>query len=291
MDDALKAQLIDSVDDTYLCEVRNKYTGYLGINNRDLIDHLLDRYGKITPADIEACKFQMNEPIKSSQPIDLFFQRINDCVQYASDGQVAFTNGKILQTAYHAVSTSGHYTDACKDWPKRPLHDKIWALFKQFFADKYHDLKEQQRVNISGSNFHSDNAAVDIGKALNNLALAATADREIVVRLNNTNASLVETITSITEQLRLDQANNAALDNKFRQHKPLVPGASNPQKDSVFDWAAWEAILDPTGYCWSHGYRVQCGHSSVNFKGKLGGHRDDATRGNTMGVSAKGQDK
>ena len=27
MDDALKAQLIDSVDDTYLCELRNKYTG------------------------------------------------------------------------------------------------------------------------------------------------------------------------------------------------------------------------------------------------------------------------
>ena len=108
-------------------------------------------------------------------------------------------------------------------------------------------MKEQQRVNHSGSNFHSANAAVDIGQALDNLTLAATADRDIAVRLTNTNASLVETITSLTEQLHLSQANNAALDNKFRQHKPLVPGASNPQKDSVFDWAAWEASLDPTG--------------------------------------------
>ena len=149
MDDALKAQLIDSVDDTYLCEVRNKYTGYLGITNRNIIDHLLDRYRKITPANIEACKVRMNEPIDLSQPIDLFFQHINDCVQYASDGQAAFTNGKILQTAYHAVSTSGHYTDVCKDWRKRPLRDKTWALFKQLFAAEYNDLKEQQRVNHS----------------------------------------------------------------------------------------------------------------------------------------------
>ena len=121
MDDALIVQLIDSVDNNYFSEVRNKYTGYLGITTRDLIDHLLDRYDKITPADIEECKVRMNEPIDSSQPIDLFFQRINNCVQYASDGQVTFTNGQILQTAYHAVSTSGHYTDACKDWRKRPL--------------------------------------------------------------------------------------------------------------------------------------------------------------------------
>ena len=126
LDDALKAQLIDSVDNTYLCLVRNKYTSYLGITTRDLIEHLLDRYGKITPTNIEACEVWMNEPIDSSLPINLFFQRIEDCVQYASDGQVSFTNGKILQTAYHAVSTSGHYTDACRDWRKWPLRNKTW---------------------------------------------------------------------------------------------------------------------------------------------------------------------
>ena len=152
-------------------------------------------------------------------------------------------------------------------------------------------MKEQQRVNHSGSNFHSANAAVDIGQALDNLTLAATVDRDIVVRLTNTNASLVETITSLTKQLRLAQAKNSALDKKIRQHKPLVPGASNPPKDSIFDWAAWEASLDPTGYCWTHGYRVQRGHSSVNCKGKLGSQRDDVNRGNTMGGSIKGRDK
>ena len=49
MEDALKSLIINAVDDVYIGELRNTYTGYLGIPARDLLDHLLDRYGKITP--------------------------------------------------------------------------------------------------------------------------------------------------------------------------------------------------------------------------------------------------
>ncbi len=112
MDDALKAQVIDTIQDPYLSEMRNKYTGYLGVTTRDLLDHLLDRYGKITPVAIKDCKRRINEPIDSTQPINAFFQRVDECIQYAVDGRVAFLAEQILQTTYHAVSTSGYYTEA-----------------------------------------------------------------------------------------------------------------------------------------------------------------------------------
>jgi hypothetical protein len=91
----------------------------------------------------------MIQPIDSTQPINIFFQRIDDCVQYADDGQVAFTAKQILQMAYHAVSTSGYYNDACKEWRKKAAIDKTWITFKTFFAAEYHDLKEQNKVNTS----------------------------------------------------------------------------------------------------------------------------------------------
>ena len=56
MEDALKSIIIDAVDEVYIGELRNKYTGYLGITARDLLYHLIDRYGKITPADVKECK-------------------------------------------------------------------------------------------------------------------------------------------------------------------------------------------------------------------------------------------
>ena len=91
MEDALKSIIIDAVDKVYIGKLQNKCTGYLGITARDLLDHLLDCYGNITPADVEECKKQMNEPIDSTQPIDIYFKRIDDTVQYAANGNVVCT--------------------------------------------------------------------------------------------------------------------------------------------------------------------------------------------------------
>ena len=56
MENALKYLIIDSVDDVYISKLRNKYTGYLGITTYDLLDHLINQYRKITPADNQKCK-------------------------------------------------------------------------------------------------------------------------------------------------------------------------------------------------------------------------------------------
>ena len=68
MKDALKYIIIDAVNEVYIGKPRNKCTGYLGITARDLLDHLLDRYGKFTPTDVEECKKQMNNSIDATQP-------------------------------------------------------------------------------------------------------------------------------------------------------------------------------------------------------------------------------
>ena len=56
MEDALKYLIIELVDDVYIVELCKKYTGYLCITYRNLLDHLHNRHGKITPANVEECK-------------------------------------------------------------------------------------------------------------------------------------------------------------------------------------------------------------------------------------------
>ena len=150
------------MEDPYLCKMRKKYTRYLGISTRDLLNHLINQYGKITTADLEANKSRMNEPINITQTIDVFFKRIDDCTQYADDGEVHITPLQILQTAYHAVSTCGHYNNACKIWRKKPAAAKTWTLFRHYFAEEFHNLQEQQGVNTAQSNFHRANSVLDI---------------------------------------------------------------------------------------------------------------------------------
>jgi hypothetical protein len=164
---------------------------------------------------------------------------------------------------------------AQKATTKQNMHN-----FKRLFAAKYHDLKEQRKVNTSQSNFHDANAAVDILHALDNLALAATTDRDIVHQLTQSNQQLTTANKLLTEQLQQALNTNATLLKQLGTKTPAAnttPTNTHQGRQAPFNQAKWESKLDPTGYCWTHGYRVLHGHNSLSCKGKMGGHKDTAT--------------
>jgi hypothetical protein len=123
--------------------------------------------------------------------------------------------------------------------------------------------------------------------------MAATSDRDVMAQLTLTNNQLVQTNHHLTGELGKALAELAQhkkqQTTKPKPNAPTKPPPSNTGTRPPFDHAAWVISLDPTGYCWSHGYRVVCGHNSRECKGKLEGHQYDATRTNTMGGSDKGK--
>ena len=60
MDDALKTQLLDAVENPYVSKLRYGYTGYMGVTTRDLLDHLMYRYGNITAANLKTNEARIN---------------------------------------------------------------------------------------------------------------------------------------------------------------------------------------------------------------------------------------
>ena len=109
MDDALKTQLLYSVEDPYVSELRYLYVGYMGLTTRDLIDHLMDWYGSIIAAYLKANESRINKSFYRTRPIHVFFQRIDDDVQYADDRKNPFMEKQILQMAFHSVNATGMY--------------------------------------------------------------------------------------------------------------------------------------------------------------------------------------
>jgi hypothetical protein len=152
-------------------------------------------------------------------------------------------------------------------------------------------MKEQRKVNHSQNNLHGANAVTDSSTALDNLALAATTDRNIVSQLTESNKQLTKTNKLLIEQLRTSiEANNVLIKKMGSKKQSPAPAPATSGGRPPFDRQAWLASLDPNGYCWTHGYKVTIGHSSVNCKGKLGGHKDDATRNDNKGGSTKGKE-
>ena len=64
------------------------------------------------------------EPLVTSQPIDVFFDIIDDGVWYTSKLNTPFSPAQVLQMAYPVVSSSRIYTDDFKDWRRIQIAEK-----------------------------------------------------------------------------------------------------------------------------------------------------------------------
>ena len=282
VDHALKKQIIEAVDDIYLEEQRNRYTGYLAVTSKDLITHLLRRYGKISPGDLNRCNQRMTEPMDPSLPIDMFFKRIDGCIELAADAENPFSEKQILQAAFYAISSSGLYTEACKTWKKRGENTKTWKSFKVFFASEYHDLKEQNEFTATSAGFHSANAVypqethqATITDALDHLAMATSNDRTIIEALTASNAKL----TATNEKLAAD------LQQAITLLQQLVTSDEQREQLRCQKVSEYNMKFAVDGYCWSHGYKVTPNHTSKTCSARKPGHKEAATRANTMGGS------
>ena len=65
--------------------------GFHGVSANNLVDHLMERYGKIWASDLKACIKALEEPIEVEPPIDVYHQQVEDAVQFAHHGKTAFT--------------------------------------------------------------------------------------------------------------------------------------------------------------------------------------------------------
>ena len=104
------------------------------------MDHLMERYRRIRALYLEACRQDLAEPIELDLPIDVYLQQVKYAIKFAQDGKTPFNQSQMVQTAYHAVNKTGIYSQAFKEWRKKVAADQTWKIFKQVFAEEYHDL-------------------------------------------------------------------------------------------------------------------------------------------------------
>ena len=91
--------------------------------------------------------------------IDVLFKVINDRVQCASELNTLLSPAQVLQMAYHTVSSSGIYIDACKYWCRNTIAENTWDNFKIFIWLEYNELREEQCLNETQAGFQHSNHA------------------------------------------------------------------------------------------------------------------------------------
>ena len=94
VDATLKQYVIAVVEETYLFAKKQRYMGFHVVSSKSLMDHFIDRYRNIRVLDLKACRQALADPIEVDQPIDAYFQWVDDVIQFSQDRNTPFTPEK-----------------------------------------------------------------------------------------------------------------------------------------------------------------------------------------------------
>ena len=130
-DRALKQLLIGAVDDIFINALCDRHVGYANVSTLNLLTHLYNTYGKITEVDLNRNHELMSEAFDPNLPIESFFRRIEECVEFAAAGNTPFSPQQVVTQAFYNIQRSGLFTDDCRFRMYSKVHFWKYPAHKQ----------------------------------------------------------------------------------------------------------------------------------------------------------------
>ena len=108
------ALILCALETIFFDAIRLPYTGLATLTSIELLTHLYSGYATISLTDITANDSKIKAPFDINMPIEGLYQRIQECVEYAAEGNTLYTPEQVLAIAYQHVYQTGLFVDDCK---------------------------------------------------------------------------------------------------------------------------------------------------------------------------------
>ena len=191
---------------------------------------------------------------------------LEDAQRKLARANLPMSDDQLLAIASTAILASDHFPRATDEWEALSHDRKTWTAWKAHYRAAHPAQKRQLLASGSTPHFHgtahlattvedvrTTEATFDkLDTYLDNLAATATTDKTTFQQLLDNNASLTANVAALT-------ANLASLSTAYS----LLATTPCPTANLTPMAALQPTRLDPTGYCWTHSYHVQLGHSSA----------------------------
>ncbi len=220
--------------------------------------------------------------------IPQFILMMEDAQKKAKRAGLPIANIKLVMMASADVLATQHFPREADNWEGLPAASCMWPAWKVALCLAH--LKCQCHLQASGGSKPLDGihamipTAVPtmdrIGKALKNLALAASNNTTVLQQLTAANLAITALVTSLT-----------AANKKFADALACTKGGAAPATPatSTAALALPKACLETRpflgNYCWTHGHKVNQTHTSATRIRRAPGHKENVTTANTIGGS------
>ena len=207
VDNALKNQLVNAIDDIYIKDIRDRVTGFATSFVRDIIQYLYRTYRLVTPAQLTANDERFRAPYDGSTDLEAYFNGIDDCLFMSDKANQPYSEGQTLTAASSAITESQRSPLAMREWHKLPDVARTWADFK---ATLLAEQKIERDNGVAPASAYANNAhGGAAAEALNNLSAATAADRqaaanqaEAVANLSGANQKLANQLQQYQKQIQ-----------------------------------------------------------------------------------------
>ena len=277
----------DAIEDIYYAELDDPIEGLNAVEIQDLLDHIKDRYCHIDQTDLDANLDKFNQGIDPSVPLIAYIRKQEDCQEFANDGHVQISEETMVTTGTKHALQCRAFTDAWKEWNRVPRANCTWLAWKNHWTRAFEEQRTIQR--LTGGEFSAnsmtradDELANQMVTSLDTLALAAVQKNETLEQLIKINEMKEITLKNLMAQLAAEKTTSSKLLDIISK-AGLKTGGNNTSGGGSSSSTA--SKWDPNGYCWSHGYKVTKNHNSKTCRTRKDGHKEEATRANTMGGS------
>jgi hypothetical protein len=164
---ALKKQLIEAVPSTYINKLKHKSLGFANVSTLQIIEHLVTTYGTITTDDLDKNIELLHKDWAPTNPIEDLFEQIRTCIEFAADTD-PISEATAVRAATMNVEKTGLFSEAIRDWRKRPDADKT---MENFIADfSLADAERHRLITTKTAGYHHSASAamkVQIGSSTN----------------------------------------------------------------------------------------------------------------------------
>ena len=315
--------VISNIDEVWVISLRDQHLLYKNVSFKQLINHLTVNAEGLHPFDLVEIPNEMAKVMEDSETLTHYIQQMEKLQTLAERGGLPVSDNHMLARTIKVLTTAEMYTETmgvAGEWGKLIKAQQTWDKFKVVFLEAEALLNTvlsakgntpfspAAHVAQAGlASYHGQaNAATDtssyppvqtteLSNILDNLACSVTNDAGLLREFTNnltalttSNATLITTNEKLTGQTRRMQEQINSLQKKL-SIDATTPGGQ-PTDTAKREWKKNEYSKDNPdplwtkgAYCWSHGYGCRDGHNSKTCAKRKVGHKEEATRANTMG--------
>ena len=194
---------------------------------RSILLALRTVYGIPSPAERNANDALFSAPWNTAEPIETFFDRLEDCYVAAIIASPPYTMEQMMTRAIMAIQITGLYSQALIEWNGTPAAARTWDALKLHFTTAY-IIREQSGTGTTGSNgYHTAATAVEHDDTLTNIEATFTQELGNIQSANNAHhQAAVNSMADLRSQITAAQQQIAMLTLQFA---PTANGANVPR--------------------------------------------------------------